>query len=59
MEDLDKEQQLMKMRRDTLKNAMYEEQKMAHFNRMKLLTHWRKMMRVAKTEQLKKDIQIY
>lgn len=59
MEDLDKEQQLMKIRRDTLKNAMYEEQKMAHFNRMKLLTHWRKMMRVAKTEQLKKDIQIY
>ncbi len=46
----------MKIRRDTLKNAMYEEQKMAHFNRMKLLTHWRKMMRVAKTEQLKKDI---
>jgi dynein regulatory complex subunit 2 len=40
----------MKMRRDTLKNAMQEEQKMAHFNRMKILTHWRKIMRVAKTE---------
>ena len=31
---------------------MVEEQKMAHFNRMKILTHWRKIMRVAKTEQL-------
>ena len=49
----------MKIRRDYLKNAMYEEQKMAHFNRMKILTHWRKIMRVAKTEQLKKEIQIY
>lgn len=38
---------------------MFEEQKMAHFNRMKILTHWRKIMRVAKTEQLKKEIQIY
>ncbi len=56
MEDLDKEQQLMKMRRETLKSQMFEEQKMAHFNRMKILTHWRKIMRVAKTEQLKKDI---
>lgn len=32
---------------------------MAHFNRMKILTHWRKIMRVAKTEQLKKECQIY
>jgi hypothetical protein len=49
----------MKMRRDNLKNQMHEEHKMAHFNRMKILTHWRKIMRVAKTEQLKKEIQIY
>jgi len=32
---------------------------MAHFNRMKILTYWRKVLRLAKTEQLKKDIQIY
>lgn len=32
---------------------------MAHFNRMKILTHWRKVLRLAKTEQLKKDIQIF
>jgi len=32
---------------------------MAHFNRMKILTHWRKLLRLAKTETLKKEIQIY
>jgi len=26
---------------------------------MKILTHWRKLLRLAKTEQLKKEIQIY
>lgn len=46
----------MVFRRNNLKNAMFEEARMAHFNRMKILTHWRKIMRVAKTEQLKKDI---
>lgn len=59
VEDCDKETQLMKMRRDNLKSQMVEEQKMAHFNRMKILTHWRKVLRLAKTEQLKKDIQIF
>jgi hypothetical protein len=59
MEDLDKETQLMRMRRENLKSQMVEEQKMAHFNRMKILTHWRKVLRLAKTEQLKKDIQIF
>ena len=38
---------------------MIEEQKLSHFNRMKILTHWRKLLRLAKTEQLKKEIQIY
>ena len=49
----------MKMRRDNLKTSMHEEQKLAYFNRLKIVTHWRKIMRVAKTEQLKKEIQIY
>lgn len=49
----------MRIRRDNLKNAMVEEQKLAHLNRMKILTHWRKVLRLAKTEQLKKVIQIY
>jgi len=47
------------MRREKLKTDMLEESKMAHFNWLKLLTNWRKIMRVAKTEQLKKDINIY
>jgi hypothetical protein len=59
MEDLDKEGQMMIIRRANLKNAMVEEQKLAHLNRMKILTHWRKVLRLAKTEQLKKVIQIY
>lgn len=59
MEDLEKEQITLKMKRDELKQMQVEEEKMAHFNRMKILTHWRRIMRVAKTEQLKKDIQVY
>jgi len=56
VDDLEKEQKLLKMRKEHLKNSMIEEQKMAHFNRMKILTHWRKLLRLAKTEQLKKEI---
>ena len=58
-EDLDRESQMMRIRRDNLRNAMVEEQKLAHLNRMKILTHWRKVLRLAKTEHLKKIIQIY
>ena len=57
--ELEEEQKLLKERKDQLKQAMIEEQKMSHFNRMKILTHWRKLLRLAKTEQLKKEIQIY
>jgi hypothetical protein len=56
MDDLDKETQLMKMRRENLKQMMKEEQKMAHFNRMKILYWWRRVLRQTKTEQLKKEI---
>ena len=59
VEDLEKEQKLLKLRKETLKTNMVEEQRMAHFNRMKILTHWRKLLRLAKTETLKKEIQIY
>ena len=55
-DDLDKEQQMMRVRRDNLKTLMVEEQKLSHLNRMKILTHWRKVLRLAKTEQLKKQI---
>ena len=56
VEDLEREQKLLKLRKETLKTNMVEEQKMAHFNRMKILTHWRKLLRLAKTETLKKEI---
>jgi len=59
MEELEKQQIIMKMRRDHLKESVAEEGKTASFNRMKILTHWRRIMRVAKTESLKRDIQIY
>lgn len=59
MEELEKEQVILKMKREALKEQQVEEEKMAHFNRMKILTHWRRIMRVARTEQLKKDIQVY
>jgi len=49
-EECAKEQQVLRMRKETLKNMMIEEQKMSHFNRMKILTHWRKLLRLAKTE---------
>ena len=57
--DVENELKRIKMQRQHLKQQMQDEQKMAHFNRMKILTYWRKVLRLAKTEQLKKDIQIY
>lgn len=49
----------MRMRRDNLKTSMIEEQRLSHLNRMKILTQWRKWLRLSKTETLKKQIQIY
>ena len=57
--DVNEEMQRIRTQRQTLKENMQAEQSMAHFNRMKILTYWRKVLRLAKTEQLKKDIQIY
>ena len=49
----------MRQRRDNLKTQMVEEQRLSHLNRMKILTQWRKWLRLSKTETLKKQIQIY
>lgn len=57
--DFSKEMHLQQIRRDNLKNMMQEEMRMAHLNRMKILNWYRKVLRLTKTEQLKKDIQIY
>jgi ribosomal protein S12 methylthiotransferase accessory factor YcaO len=59
MNDLQEEQDKMKKKREDLKIQMIEEQKLSHLNRMKILTHWRKVLRLNKTEQLKKEIQIF
>ena len=49
-DEVQNQQNLLRMRKDLLKKQMIEEQKMSHFNRMKILTHWRKLLRLAKTE---------
>jgi hypothetical protein len=49
-EELNTELEQMKLKRESLKTQMIEEQKLAHLNRMKILTHWRKVLRLAKTE---------
>ena len=54
MRNQDEVQKLRDLKRDKLKKDQVDEQKTAYFNRMKILTHWRKVMRVAKTEALKK-----
>jgi hypothetical protein len=42
-----------------LRGRLKTEQKVVGFNKKKLLTYWRKIMRIAKTEQLKNEIEIY
>jgi predicted DCC family thiol-disulfide oxidoreductase YuxK len=49
-EELQEELNKMKKKREDLKTHMVEEQKLAHLNRMKILTYWRKVLRLAKTE---------
>lgn len=48
-----------KVKREELKKKVQNEQKIVMYNQKKLLTYWRKIMRIAKTEQLKNDIDIY
>jgi hypothetical protein len=48
-----------KTRREDLKRKLQNEQKIVTFNQKKLLTYWRKIMRIAKTEQMKNEIDIY
>ena len=39
-----------------MQTSLMDEQKVAYFNRQKILTHWRKIMRLAKTEALRKEL---
>jgi len=59
MEEIDQEKKLSKKKRSFLKASLMEEERLTRMNKVKILTNWRKIMRVAKTEQLKRDIEIY
>jgi len=59
MDELDNEKKLAKIKKEHLKAALSDEANMSHFNRKKILTNWRKLMRVAKSEQLKSEIRVY
>jgi hypothetical protein len=57
-EEFDQLKQLAKMKRDVLRSKIKTEQKIVNFNARKLQTYWRKIMRIAKTEQLKNEIDV-
>jgi hypothetical protein len=57
-EEYENEKKMALIRKNALKNSLAEEQKLIAYNRKKLLTNWRNIMRIAKTEQLKNDIEI-
>jgi len=45
-------------RRNELKNRQESEEKYSRINRLKILTQWRKLMRLVKVEDLRKEIEI-
>lgn len=51
--------ELAKIKRDILRTKIKNEHKFVNFNKKKLLTYWRKIMRIAKTEELKNEIDVY
>ena len=46
------------MRRGELKKALEAEEKCSRLNRLKILNQWRKLMRLVKVEDLRKEIEI-
>lgn len=58
-EEFDNLKKLAKMKKDILRSKIESEHKIVNFNKKKLLTYWRKIMRIAKTEELKSEIDIY
>lgn len=58
-EEFDNLKKLAKMKKDILRSKIANEQKIVQFNRKKLLAYWRKIMRIAKTEELRNDIDVY
>ena len=49
-EEFDNLKKLAKMKKDILRSKIESEHKIVNFNKKKLLTYWRKIMRIAKTE---------
>lgn len=58
-EDLKKEEEFHKIKREHLRATLTEEQNITNFNKKKILNEWRKIMRMAKTDELKREIEIY
>ena len=55
--EAEKAQRLLK--ESHFRQLVQEEERIYAINRKKLLTNWRKILRVAKTEELKKELEIY
>lgn len=51
-------QQQMLEAKNELKRRLEDEAKISKVNSLKIVNQWRKIMRLAKTESLKKDIEI-
>merc|ERR1719199_1676415 len=55
---MDYEHALARKARDRLRGAFDREKTMSRTNRLKIQNQWRKIMRLAKVESLRKDIEI-
>lgn len=58
-EEYENEHNLNKVKKDYLDNGIRSEVMIAKLNRQKLATYWRKILRIAKTEEFKNELEIY
>merc|ERR1719197_2357729 len=58
MKEEEKARAEMEARRRELKDRQEAEEKYSRINRLKILTQWRKLMRLVKVEDLRKEIEI-
>jgi hypothetical protein len=59
MEKLDKLKKLAAIARAEIRDRMSTDQSNAKMNRLKIQNQWRKIMRLSKVEQLRKDIEVF
>ncbi len=50
---------MRKMKKEQLRNDIADENKIVSINKVKLLSYWRKILRICKTEEFKNEIDIY